>query len=287
MKEKNFARTILRGVGQVMLQNNALTGLLFLAGIFYNSWLLGIGAILGNLASTATAYLFKYKKDDIEKGLYGFNGTLTGIAIFVFFGINFATILAVILGSIISTVIMYKITKRIQALTAPFVISTWLVILVFKLSNLVPFLNINIPQATHLDLFQAMGISFGQVMFQTSLVTGIIFLLAVLINSRLSAVYAIYGAILGSIIASIFSLPISIINIGLFGYNAVLSGIALESIKFRGFIYATIAIILSVALYVLFEKLGILALTAPFVLSAWVGLLLKGKKYLFTNSRTL
>ncbi|MDP2944337.1 MAG: urea transporter, partial [bacterium] len=35
----SYFKIILRGVGQVMLQNNALTGLLFLVGIFYNSWL--------------------------------------------------------------------------------------------------------------------------------------------------------------------------------------------------------------------------------------------------------
>ena len=78
---KLHIRTILRGVGQIMLQNNALTGLIFLAGIFYNSGLMGCGALFGNIISTSSAKLLKYPKEDIENGLFGFNGTLVGIAI--------------------------------------------------------------------------------------------------------------------------------------------------------------------------------------------------------------
>ncbi|MFA6098718.1 MAG: urea transporter, partial [Patescibacteria group bacterium] len=43
----HFIKILLRGVSQVMLQNNAFTGALFLFGIFYNSWIMGLGAILG------------------------------------------------------------------------------------------------------------------------------------------------------------------------------------------------------------------------------------------------
>ncbi|MFA6251600.1 MAG: urea transporter [Candidatus Paceibacterota bacterium] len=284
---KKFIRTILRGTGQVMLQNNALTGLLFLVGIFYNSSILGIGAILGNLISTTTAYLFKYKKEDIENGLYGFNGTLTGIAIYLYFGLNFTSIIAVILGSILSTIIMHQVKKKIPALTVPFVISTWLAILAIKIFDLVPYLSQTIQKANSFDFSSALSMSLGQVMFQGSIVTGIIFVVAILVNSRQAAIYALYGAALGSLIALVFSLPISMINIGLFGYNAVLCGVALESIKWKGFLYATITIILSVILYLIFEKLGIPALTAPFVISAWIGLRLKGKKYFFTKLQTL
>ena len=35
-----FVDSVLRGIGQVMLQNNSYTGVIFLAGIFYNSIIL-------------------------------------------------------------------------------------------------------------------------------------------------------------------------------------------------------------------------------------------------------
>ena len=56
MAERNPAvgvvDTLLRGVGQVMFQNNPLTGLLFLVGILVNSFKLGGAGLLGLAAST-------------------------------------------------------------------------------------------------------------------------------------------------------------------------------------------------------------------------------------------
>lgn len=80
-----FIQVILRGVGQVMFQNNSYSGALFLVGIFYNSWLLGLAALIGTLTSTFAALLLNYSKKDIQNGLYGFNGALTGIAAWYFF----------------------------------------------------------------------------------------------------------------------------------------------------------------------------------------------------------
>ena len=54
-----------RGIGQVMFQNNALSGLLMLTGIFLNSWQMGILAVCGNIISTLTAYFSGYKHNDI------------------------------------------------------------------------------------------------------------------------------------------------------------------------------------------------------------------------------
>ena len=80
-----------RGVGQVMFQNNALSGLLMLAGILLNSWQMALLAIAGNVVSTLTACLSGYSREDIRNGLYGFNGTLVGIAIGVFMPVSVAS----------------------------------------------------------------------------------------------------------------------------------------------------------------------------------------------------
>lgn len=45
-----------RGIGQVMFQNNALSGLLMLVGILLNSWQMALLAIAGNVVSTLAAY---------------------------------------------------------------------------------------------------------------------------------------------------------------------------------------------------------------------------------------
>ena len=53
MREGLFV--ISRGIGQVMFQNNAFSGILMLSGILYSSWQLALLAITGNIISTATA----------------------------------------------------------------------------------------------------------------------------------------------------------------------------------------------------------------------------------------
>ena len=92
-----------RGIGQVMFQNNALSGLLMLIGIFLNSWEMGILALSGNIISTLTAYFSGYGRDDIKNGLYGFNGTLVGIAVGVFMELSIGSLLLMAVASCIST----------------------------------------------------------------------------------------------------------------------------------------------------------------------------------------
>lgn len=69
-----FVDWVLRGIGQVVFQNNPLSGAVILAGIFYNSWIYGIACLFGTMISTATALLLKADKGLIKDGLFGFNG---------------------------------------------------------------------------------------------------------------------------------------------------------------------------------------------------------------------
>jgi hypothetical protein len=58
---------LMRGVGQVMFQNNPITGLLFLVGIFINSYECGLTALLGVVVATFAAYLLGADRTLIEK----------------------------------------------------------------------------------------------------------------------------------------------------------------------------------------------------------------------------
>ena len=79
-----FLDSVLRGVGQVMLQNNSYAGLLFLIGIFYNSALFGFAVLVGTVASTVTAMLLGVKRSNVREGLFGFNGALVAVALLYF-----------------------------------------------------------------------------------------------------------------------------------------------------------------------------------------------------------
>ena len=236
---------------------------------------MGLGAILGNIIGAVSAVLLRYPRDDIKNGLYGFNGTLVGIAVCFYFGINILTISAIIVGAFLSTYAMHIMKKRLPAFTAPFVISAWVVILGIKLLYPASAMALPLPQDGSLNLFSAVSMGFGQVMFQGNIITGLIFFAAILVNSRNAAIFALYGSLLGGLFSLLLPLPVAIINIGFFGYNGVLCGAVLGNKKSDAFLLTTLAIILSVLLYFGFYKAGITALTAPFVLATWIALSIK------------
>lgn len=270
-----FIQVVLRGIGQVMFQNNTYSGILFLIGIFYNSWLLGLVALLGTIISTATALLLKYPNKDIQDGLYGFNGTLTGIAVFCFFEPTISSILALVLGALSSTLVMHYLKRIVPPFTAPFVLVTWIMIYTLLFVVQLPLKIAPALEFNSVDVFAATSNSFGQVMFQENIITGVFFVVAIALNNRLMAVYALYGALLGSLTGWIFAVPNTEINAGLMGYNAILCAIALASNHRRDLLWMTIAIILSTGLNIVLEKTGIITLTAPFVLSTWIVLSIK------------
>ncbi len=119
-----------RGIGQVMFQNNALSGLLMLVGFFLNSWQLGVLAVGGNIISTLAACISGYGRDDIKNGLYGFNGTLIGIAVGVFMQLSLWSLLLMAVASCFSTWIVRLFSRQhsLPGFTAPFIFSVWILL---------------------------------------------------------------------------------------------------------------------------------------------------------------
>lgn len=274
----DFLSTLLRGMSKIMLQTNEITGLLFLIGIFYNSWIMGLGAVTGLLFGTLTAFVLNYKKEDIRDGYYGFNGALVGVALPFFFQIDALLVGFIIFGAVLSSIIMnFMYERKLAPYTFPFVLSTWvLILLIGYLGLLTPQTSV-LASASGLDIISSLTMGFGQVMFQANIITGIIFLIAILVSSRISAVYAGIGSLVGMLLAFALSFPLSLVNIGIFGFNGVLCGIAFAGISKSSFLYALFSIILSVFIIYGMISINWVALTSPFVFSAWITLILRDK----------
>lgn len=262
-----------RGLGQVMFQNNAVSGLLMLVGIACNSWLLALLALLGNFVGTVTAFFSGYSKEDIGDGLYGFNGTLVGIAVGVFMEPGVASLLLLVAGSMLSTWIarVFAYQKLLPGFTAPFILAVWLLQALCRgwfpslLSSSV------MPEETAADWFRAFSLNIGQVMFQGGTVlSGLFFLAGILLNSRVHALYTVWGALLPLGMVWMVGSDYAAFNAGLLGYNAVLCAIALGDRSWAGAAWATLSVTLSVLLQVWGMSLGMTTLTAPFVVSVWI-----------------
>jgi urea transporter len=85
-----FVDINLRGVGQVMFQDNPLSGALFLAAIAWGSFAAGVPQVLfgGLVAATLTTQWLHVDKAALRAGLYGFNGFLVGLALATFIAVG-------------------------------------------------------------------------------------------------------------------------------------------------------------------------------------------------------
>ena len=106
-----FIDSNLRGVGQVMFQDNPLSGALFLAAIAWGSFAAGVpqvlvGGVIAVVTATLTAHWLRVDRTSLHAGLYGFNGVLVGLALATFIGPGPLLWAYVVLGAAVSVVAM-------------------------------------------------------------------------------------------------------------------------------------------------------------------------------------
>lgn len=272
-----FITQVLKGMGQVFLQENILTGLLFLCGLFYGSVFMGIAAIVAATTGTLTAHIFKLSLENIQKGLYGFSPALVGVAMMLFFNPEPTTWILIITGSILATLIQhFFISKKIPVFTMPFVLVTWgLLYLGKNISLSTPLAIANEASEINYLIYGLKG--FGQVFFQDKIIAGVLFFVAVLINSPLAAFQAFIGAILAGILASIYAIPNELISEGLFSFNAVLCVLAFPGKEMKDGVWTILAVLISVVFSIAFFELNLPQLTFPFVAASMLTLLIKYK----------
>jgi len=280
-----------------MLQNNSYAGLLFLIGIFYNSALFGFAVLVGTVASTVTAMLLGVKRSHVREGLFGFNGALVAVALLYFLQPDLLAWCYVIIASACTTVVMAALLKvldtwKVPALTAPFVFTTLCFVLAcarfgrLHSTHLLP--TAGLPKAATVEGIVTMStVAYGlfsgvaQVFFQANVITGILFTIGLLISSRAACVAALCGSLMGLLAAWGLGAAEPAIRAGAFGFNSVLTAIALGSVFFvrdvASTVYTALAVVVTAVVFAAvsaaLEPIGIPALTSPFVIVVWLFLL--------------
>lgn len=285
---------VLHGVSQVMLQKNALTGLIFLAGIFYSSPRCGIAVIVGTMVSTLTAAGLGVEKQKLRDGLFGFNGALTAIVIVFFLQSSVLTWVYLIFAAALSTVLMAAMIHwlepwKMSPLTAPFVLTAFCFVSAYTAfgrlhpAHMLPVAAL--PKAAAVvgrvglpTLAGGLWNGLAQVFFQSSMITGVLFAVGLLIASRRSCAAALVGSAVGSLLAWPLGAAEPAIHTGVFGFNCALTAIAMVSLDFvlnKAFLLYTLAAIAAAtivfaAVSAFLQPVGLTALTLPFVLVVWV-----------------
>ncbi len=136
----SFAGAVAHGVSQVMFQASIWTALLFLIGIALSDWrhaswvLVGsiIATLVGSFQSSPAAGTLDPESlvnrglaENVALGLYGYNATLAAVALFLWR----KSLIPPLLGILLSVPITDLVPMfGLPALTAPFVLATWLVL---------------------------------------------------------------------------------------------------------------------------------------------------------------
>jgi len=293
-----WTKIFLRGVGQVMFQENALTGLLFLAGIalagFEETWPVALwmafGGLVGTVIGTLTAWVLRYDEKDVRAGIYGFNSTLVGIATFFFFAPSAASIGILLVGSVAGTIVTWLMRSFLPfpTYTFPFIVTTWVLVGIAILGFGMHTIEHVAPPLPETHWTAAFSEGLSEVMFQASIVTGLFFLAGLAVNDWRHAVLGLLGSVLGALVGAYHHDPHEAISIGIFGYNAALAAIAMDLPR-KALLIPILAAIISTPITDAFGAVppvipgyALPALTAPFVFACWAVLLLQVIERYFT-----
>lgn len=301
-----FPEWVLRGIGQVDFQNNWLTGVVILAAVFYNSWIYGVDCILGTAVATLTAMVLRANKDLIRSGLFSFSGALLAIGVNAYLSSDFTSgavpswrlYLYIVVGSVLTAIITAAFMTalgpaKVPTFTWPFNITGWFLVfavLKFSFVHAGPLLSPAFPLAFHgtgaytaTVWYKGIGNGIAEVFFQNNWITGYIMAFALLINTRIGALMAIGGSALGVATAMVLGAQASTIQAGLFGYNDVLTAMALGGfffvLNYRGFIWTFFGTLMTTIVWafvaIALTPVGMPAFTGPFCIVATIALLAK------------
>lgn len=297
----------LRGAGQVIFQNNPLTGLFFLVAIIWGAIAahqpaIAVGAVVALVIATITAMLLDVDETSLRQGLFGFNGILVGAAVPTFLVADAWMWLILVIGAAVSTVVMLAVSNVMKtwgapALTFPFVLTTWFLMLAAYSFGHLPIASMGPPALAHpaavapdlnlavWPLLEAWLKGPAQVFLINNAISGILVVLGLFVSSAWAALFALVGSAIGIVLALGLGASLASIEAGLYGFSPVLTAVGLGCVfyppSWRVTLFALLGTVFTVivqgAMNASMAPLGIPTFTAPFVFVTWLFLLPKAK----------
>lgn len=283
-------RIVFRGIGQVFFQEHAITGILFAVGIAVSSLTMAIGLVVGSALGSGVAWVLKFDRSELTAGIYGFNAALVGIATLFFFQPSGVS-LALLVGGCVAATLLTRFLRGylpFPTYTTPFIVTTWGLYFLGRFFQAAPVdpsqLGVLVPVVPAGFVVESVVHGIGQVMFQASLWTGLLFLLGIAVNDRRHACWVLAASLFGMLLAShnvdaamraldperlVERTQFDNIQLGLYGYNATLAAIALFLWR-PSLVYSFLGIVFCIPLTELVPLVGLPALTAPFVMASWI-----------------
>ena len=131
----DLGQGVLLSVSQVFLKASGVSALLLLAGLAVSSLAAAAFALAGAIVAVLTAHLFGAESEMITGGLLGFSPVLTAVALgTVFYQPSWRVVVYAAVATVFTVIVQAALNVAlmpfaIPALTAPFVLVTWIFLL--------------------------------------------------------------------------------------------------------------------------------------------------------------
>lgn len=274
-------RTLLRSVGQIVLQRHAGTGACLLAALALCDLRLACAALIGATTANVCAVLAGHADDAISDGLAGFNGALAALATFTFIGDAPTAIATALLAAAASAWLGAPLGRRLagarlSVYSTPCLIATWAWLALRAGAPSPPahvFAALSVAHGAvpnsldpALRAFAGFLSGVAQSEFASGAPAGLLVLAGIALSSRRAAGFALAGAALASAVELACGTPLADFDAGLAGFNGALAALATLTLGTRAAFCATI---FAAVLHLAAVRCGLPAMTAPFVLASW------------------
>lgn len=294
-----FIEASFRGIAQVFFQNNPLSGLLILIAMFVQSSRVAVHGIIAIICGNLSGLFMGFDKSFLSCGLFGYNSFLVGLAIATFdsaethMGYNWSAVIGVIISSYFSSVLFVMLGKMLAPyktppFTLPFNISTLAFLLTMKqiTRNAVDeevLVSVAATPLTARAFFAGSIRGVGQVFLANNIISGVLVLVGIMLCSRISAVAAFIGSLIGAAVAALVGEDVASIENGLYGFNSSLTLTAmvmfyvpaLGSVSF-GIVASVVTVFVQLAVEESLRVYGLPFMTLPFCLAALVFIVIQG-----------
>ena len=294
-KEMNLKQILVasfKGISQVLFIENTITGIIFLLAITIASPLVGIIAWLSSLIAVIIGIAGKADEKLIHQGLLGFSPVLTGMALTLFLTGPYHWVIA-LLGAAVATLFTaammhFMRNTEIPVLTFPFIIVSWVILLAsYQLDFIQLSPNLSPQDLSHwslevegtVDWLQAILNGLGQVFFLQNAISAILLFIGLFFAGWKFGVVALIGSVFAILTAFALGGAHELIDAGLYGFNAVLTILAV-SVVFKdvnnrlgyvtGIVGACLSVPLTATVTTWLIPYGLPTFTMPFVLCTWL-----------------
>ncbi len=233
---KLFVDSILFSYAQIFFSSRRWFGGVVLLSTFIVPEL-GLVALLGVVVSNLTAYLLKFDETKIRNGFYGFNGILFGAAAVFYFKLTLFLLVLVFVFIIITFFVSAVLEHHLAAvfnlpgLSLPFVVTLYIFVIFLTNFNFIQPRNFEFIDYAFLGflppIVKTYFKSFALIVFQSSIVSGIIFAVAILFFSRVMFILSVIGFLVNQLFVQLIMPQHGETFVVLSSFNSILTSFAL------------------------------------------------------------